>query len=55
MYDLHATWDPEVSAGYIYFQAPGTRVAYTRQHEEGATCNIDYDHQGDIIGIELLL
>ena len=51
---LTATWDSEVRAGYVYFQAPGTPVAHTETDIE-MTANIDYDHQGDIVGIELLL
>lgn len=50
----HATWDALAEAGYIYLQQPETTVARTKAHVP-AVVNIDYDEQGEIVGIEVLL
>jgi uncharacterized protein YuzE len=57
MVPLKVTYDEVANAAYIYFQAPGTRVA--KMHacdpvDVNAMINLDFDAGGRLIGLEVL-
>lgn len=48
---LVATIEPETGMVYLYIQEPGTEVA--RTVEVNSKMNLDYDSNGELVGIEL--
>ncbi len=54
---LKVTYDEVADAAYIYFQAPGTRVATMYPCDPvdvNGMINLDFDATGRLIGLEVL-
>lgn len=49
---LELRHDPQVDAAYVFVAPRGTRVAHTKELDENR--NVDFDVNGDIVGIEFL-
>ena len=50
---VRVTYDPEARAAYVYVRGVRCRVVGTTWYRDG-TIGVDYDHAGEVVGVELL-
>lgn len=48
------TYDPECGIAYIYLRGPVDRAGVALTTEVDAALNLDYDHEGRVVGIEIM-
>lgn len=51
---MHVTYDTDVGAAYIYLGAPRGPKSVGRTVVATAEINLDFDHDGHLIGLEIL-